>query len=133
VQLRWQVVLDEYGGYFIRDFGDGTHESHWKVPPDKVFVLTDYSIHLYNGTAGQTEVVDLKRRNRSLDESFHFTVVVLGPDGAGGANTQLTSGVVVGSGTELMFVMRSMQGAKAKLNNWALIEGYLLDEPKITK
>jgi hypothetical protein len=43
VQLRWQAVLDAYGGYFIRDFPDGTQEPHWKVPPGKLFVITDYS------------------------------------------------------------------------------------------
>jgi hypothetical protein len=127
VQIRWQVVADSYGGYFIRDIPDGTHESHWSVPPGKVFVITDYSFHLYGGTAGQTEAVELKRRNLSLDEPFHFTTVVLGPDGGGGAVTSLTSGVVVNTGTELMFRMRGTTGGTPTLNNWALVEGYLLD------
>jgi hypothetical protein len=133
VQLRWQVVDDVYGGYFIRDFPDGGHESTWKVPDDRILIITDYTFHLIGGTAGQTEALDLKRRNLSLDEPFHFTVVVLGPDGGGGATTHLTSGVVVNSGTELMFAIRGTAGGTPTLNNWALVQGYLLPKEKTTK
>lgn len=129
VQLRWQAVQDVYGGYFVRDFPDGTQEQHWKVPQGKQFVLTDYSCHLYNGTAGQTEAVQVKRYNTSLDAPFHWTAVVLGPDGGAGVSTHLTAGVVVASGTELMFRLVGTAGGVPTLNNWGMVEGYLVNAP----
>ena len=132
VQLRWQVVADVYGGYMIRDQPPSAPVSHWKVPAGKAFVLTDYSCHLYNGTGGQTEAVEVKRYNTSLDEPFHSTAVVLGPDGGAGISTHLTAGVVVPSGTELMFRQVGTAGGIPTLNNWAMIEGYLVDVPQRT-
>lgn len=129
VQLRWQSVLDAHGGYFIRDFPDGTQEPHWKVPPGKLFILTDYSCHLYGGTAGQTEAVQVKRYSTALDAPFHSTAVVLGPDGGAGVSTHLTAGVVVASGTELMFRLVGTAGGVPTLNNWGMVEGYLVNAP----
>jgi hypothetical protein len=65
----------------------------------------------------------------SLDAPFHFTTVTLGPDGGGGATIHLTTGVVVGPGTELMFRMVGTQGGVPDINNWALVQGYLVDLP----
>jgi hypothetical protein len=44
-------------------------------------------------------------------------------------STHLTAGVVVASGTELMFRLVGTAGGTPTLNNWGMVEGYLVDAP----
>ena len=120
-----------------RMFMDGRVTSDFSIPEGRVLVVTDFDWQ-YKHPQGASKAGELTIMRLNITEGSGFnsdyyrvldSAIILGPEGSGGTSENLTSGILVASGSQLcMDVTPGSNGPPSGIQH-AIIRGYLLDLP----
>ena len=113
--------------FFMRTLPDGTANSSFTIPADKVLIITDINWQIESGNPGTVARLSLRIENLAnpiFIRNVHNSVLTLNSAGVNGLNERMAAGIVISSAAKITANLNAPSGALGGL----FLIGYLAPE-----